>query len=107
MATREELKNRIMRRVYIAHAVRYVFRPRVFQLSLIALSTLSLFAFVSISNVVENMPNTFGEQLGFLATAAANTEIGVQFVLGLMLLATTLFVRDVIRLSRMSHFNTY
>jgi hypothetical protein len=74
--TNDQLKRRIMRRVYAIYAIRLALHPTTLRLA----AVLALFwrstAYISYTNVLANSPSIFDirGELNFLQAALANTE---------------------------------
>lgn len=105
--TQEEkiLKENIMMRVRFIYGVKSL--PRVFVPKLALLATLVAMAgfFISVPNVLHNMPSLFevGNLIRFFVVAFLNTKIAIQ-VIGFGTLAVVFFlVRDVTRALREVH----
>lgn len=93
----EQIKQRVMRRVYLIHSIRRAFRP--FALKWVALCALAGFAavLVSLENVYANMPRltNVGAVSQFYFNAFIHTELIVQAVLVGTLALSYLLVKDI------------
>lgn len=77
--TNDELKKKIMRRVYTIYVLRKVFNPLMYRLYLLVALLGGVASFVSISNVVANMPRYGISNLyDFSMYAFLHTEVTVQ-----------------------------
>lgn len=104
MENQNKLKMSIMGRVYVAYAMRRVFRSSTIRAVLSVGSLASIFSFVSILNVIKNTPSfTNPEALySFSVSAFFNTEIVVQLSVAILFVAVIWFARDLIRVSLLS-----
>lgn len=94
-----ELNTRIMKRVYTIHALRRLASPFGLRFWLFLISVSPVFAFVSIRQVMANLPpiTDSGALYSFGESALLNTELAVQvgvLVIGLILVFT---LRDLLR----------
>ncbi len=108
--TKEELilKEQIMMRVRFIYGVKSL--PRVFIPKLALLASLVAVAgfFVSVPNVLHNMPSLFeiGNFTRFVVTAFLNTKLAIQ-VMSIVSFAVTVFmVRDITKVFRTSSLRT-
>lgn len=98
----------IMGRVYMAYAMRKVFRSSTLRAVLSVGSLVSIFSFVSVLNVIKNTPSLANPEAlyNFSISAISNTEITVQFSLAVLFVAILWFARDLIRISLLSQSRT-
>jgi len=96
----EQLKKKIMRRVYITFFLKKVFNPVA-----VKLYTLTVFlgvsvSFVSFGSVLANMPRVTDivALYNFSTSAFFNTEFAVQFLSTGALLAIFLLMKDIIKI---------
>ncbi len=89
----------IMGRVYMAYAMRRVFRSQTIRAALSVGSLVSILSFVSVLNVFKNMPSPTrpGELYNFSLSALSSTELGVQIAFFVFLAAILWYARDIIR----------
>lgn len=108
MKNQNQLKMSIMGRVYMAYALRRVFRSSTIRAFLSVGSLASIFSFVSVLNVIKNMPSfTSPEALyNFSLSALSNTEVAVQISIAIFFMAILWFARDLIRISLFSQSRT-
>lgn len=101
------VRREVMRRVYVVFFLRKVVKPFLVKMGSVAAIALVATAFVSVQNVLGNMPSpaqfvAFGK---FILSAFLNTELAVQ-ALSLALATLALFaVRDLARISRLFTFH--
>ncbi|MDP3661428.1 MAG: hypothetical protein Q8R17_01055 [bacterium] len=97
------VRREVMRRVYVVFFLRKVVKPFLVKMGSVAALALVATAFVSVQNVLGNMPSpaefaAFGK---FVLSAFLNTELTVQ-ALSLALAVLAVFaVRDLTRVSRL------
>ena len=108
MKTQKELKMSIMGRIYVAYALRRVFRSSTIRALLSVGSLAGILSFVSVLNVLKNMPSLRNpsELYSFSLSALYNTEIAVQLSIGILFVAVLWFTRDMIRVSLFSQSRT-
>ncbi len=108
MQNQNKLKMSIMGRVYMAYAMRKVFRSSTVRAVLSVGSLVSIFSFVSILSVIKNMFSVTSPSAlyDFSLSAISNTEITVQFSLAVLFVAVLWFARDTIQISFLSQSRT-
>lgn len=105
MENQNKLKMSIMGRVYMAYAMRRVFRSSTIRAVLSVGSLTSIFSFVSVLNVIKNMTSITNPEMlyNFSISALSNTETAVQLSVVILFAAVFWFARDLIRLSLLSN----
>ena len=94
-----ELQTRVMRRIYIIYGKNFVMKNAEYALPLAF--AFWLFSFVSIQNVVQNLPKDNLEgALNFILAAVENTEAVSQIILA------AVFAWSIVSLSRFTYRNT-
>ena len=78
------LNQKIMRRVYTLYLMRKVFNPTAFRLYAFVISIIAIASFVSISNVLANIPT---DSLVSFYTFSMNAVLGTELVVQLLILA--------------------
>ncbi len=93
-----------MGRVYVAYAVRRVFRSSTIRAALSVGSLAWIFSVVSVLNVLQNMPSLANANAlyTFGVTALSQTEVTVQVSLLLFVVALGWYARDLIRAAGLS-----
>lgn len=101
MKTQEQLKMSIMGRVYMAYAMRRVFHSSTLRALLSVGSLAGVLSFVSVLNVLKNMPSltNTGALYEFSVTALQKTEFAVQLSLALLFALVLWYARDIFRAS--------
>lgn len=95
-----------MRRVYVVFFLRKVVRPFLVKMGSVAALALVATAFVSVQNVLGNMPSpaqfaAFGK---FVLSAFLNTELTVQALSLVLAILAVFAIRDLTRVSRLFTF---
>lgn len=92
-----DLKRRIMRRVYFVWAVRRVAHSVSLKLALVVLLVWQLTTFISVKNVLANVPRgSDGSLFEFLAAAFLNTEVASWAIATLLAAVGVWLVRGLI-----------
>jgi hypothetical protein len=93
----EELRTRIMRRVYAIYLIKLVYRPIMLKLYALALGMWGLSALVSFGDVFENLSRLSDPSAiaNFFVYALAHTELAVQTLLCAVLIAFAWLMRDI------------
>lgn len=96
MKTDENLRSRIMRRVYLIYVIRQIGQP-VIRASIFAVTLLAPLSFVSLPHVIENVGSvsTVAGVIAFFVSAFLKTELFVQFTLSLAGLVAVWSVVDI------------
>ena len=99
MATHEQMKKRIMRRVWAIYLIRRATSPIALQTYVMSFFTVQLFVFVSLPHVVANMPSITHpvEFLSFYASSFLNTEPLVQIIAVGFLTSIVWLTRNIVR----------
>lgn len=94
-----DLKNNVMRRVYIAYAIRKAFSPLMVKLYIAIVLGWQLTSSVSVSNVFANVPSITdpGNLYNFVTSAFLNTELWVQIIVSAFVLWVIWFSRDLLK----------
>jgi hypothetical protein len=99
MHTNKQLRQAIMRRVYLVYALRLMLRPMTLKLFALGAGSIGIVSLVSLSNVFANMA-ALGSAAGvsqFILYAVTHTEIPVQLSLAAIVLALIWLARDLAR----------
>lgn len=93
-----QLQKKIMRRVYVIYALRQLFAPVMLRVYVLAAALTGLFSFVSVGDVLVNMP-TYGlaALYDFSTYALMHTDHVVQILLAIMAAVFIFLIRDVVR----------
>lgn len=87
MKTQNQIRKRIMRRVYITFGLRLATHATTLHLIVMAASVYALGYFVHVAAVFRNASSVpVGEFLGYLTRTLANTDPMTMFVLGVIIL---------------------
>jgi len=94
-----KLEQKIMKQVRRTYYLKKVFNPLMFEVYAFVVTCAGIFSLVSVTNVFKNMPSLFevGGVYHFTMSAIANTEVTVQFILGVAVVIGVLLVRDTIK----------
>ena len=99
MLTNEEMRKKVMRRVWGVYALRYLMRPFI-RVSILAIATVAIVGSVSVASVAQNMANKGGniqELLHFAVSAFLRTDFLVQGAFLIVLLVVIASVIDLVR----------
>jgi len=96
----EQLKKKIMRKVYLTFFLRKVFNPMAIKLYMLATFLGTSVSFVSFGSVLANTPRItdIGALYSFSTSAFLNTEFAVQFLSAGALLAIFLLMKDIVKI---------
>lgn len=99
----QSVKREVMRRVYVVFFLRKVVKPFMVKMGSVAALVLAATAFVSVQNVLGNMPSpaefaAFGK---FMLSAFLNTQLIVQAITLALAVLAVFAIRDLTRVSRL------
>ena len=94
VTTYTQRQKRIMRRIYIVHALRFVLSPMVIKPIVALVLVLRLSRYVSFAHVFENIPRDIGRLPKFVSSAFINTEIASLVLFAITTFVAVWFVRD-------------
>src|SRR4051794_20817110 len=103
MKTQQQIKMSIMGRVYMAYAMRRIFRSSTLRALLSVGSLLWVFSVVSVLNVIKNLiagattPSSF---YNFLVTALSKTDVTVQLSIMVFTVALFWYAFDLVKKSQ-------
>ncbi|OGG47342.1 hypothetical protein A2671_01520 [Candidatus Kaiserbacteria bacterium RIFCSPHIGHO2_01_FULL_49_13] len=95
--TNQELKIRIMRRVYVIYYVRKALSPRALKMYALIAACLGTASVVSVSNVLQNMPSDVAGISSFFIAAFANTKLIVQLLTAGAIVTLLALLADLVR----------
>lgn len=105
----EQLKNKIMRRIYIQFFIRKIFSPLLVKLYVMVSFLSFIVANISVGNVVANSPSIFdvNSVYNFSLSAFINTEFIIQILSVGVLMVIILLAKDTVRIYSSSSLTVY
>ena len=92
------LHNNIMRRIYVIYMLRQLTDPRMLKVCVLAVVSIALVSFVSVSDVLANMPlYDFQAFYDFMLYALLHTDTVVQLFLAAAVSVLLMLIRDIAR----------
>jgi len=103
-----QLKKRIMRRVYTTFLIRKILSPLAVKMYVLAAFVGFSVQFVSVGNVVANMPRLtdLSALYNFSTSAFLNTEFAMQILSAGVLVAIFLLLKDIVKMHSTPRFSS-